>query len=70
MAQDLCRAPGRHCGPDTRGDPQPILLRPIDDLAWEQVARSYGYELDDDVERQHAARLVRAMINQFADIGR
>ena len=33
------------------------------------MARNYGYELDDAAERQHAIRLVKAMVTQFADIG-
>ncbi len=44
-------------------------LSAIEDLAWEQVASSYGYELDDAAERQQAVRLVRGMMTQFADIG-
>jgi hypothetical protein len=44
-------------------------LSAIEDLAWEQVASSYGYELHDAAERQHAVRLVRGMMTQFADIG-
>lgn len=44
-------------------------LAAIEDLAWEQVARNYGYELDDAGERQHVVRLVKAMMTQFADIG-
>jgi hypothetical protein len=41
----------------------------IEDLAWEHVASSYGYELDDAAEREHALRLVEAMMTQFADLG-
>jgi hypothetical protein len=44
-------------------------LTAIEDLAWEQVARNYGYELDDAAERQHAVRLVKAMVTHFGDIG-
>jgi hypothetical protein len=44
-------------------------LAAIEDLAWEQVARSYGYEFDDLAERRYAVRLVRAMITQLVDIG-
>lgn len=44
-------------------------LSAIEDLAWEQVARSYSYELDDGAERQHAIRLVRAMVSRFIDLG-
>ena len=44
-------------------------LTAIEDLAWEQVASSYGYELDDAAERQHALRLVEAMMTRFADLG-
>src|ERR1700694_2896019 len=32
-------------------------LTAIEDLAWEQVALNYGYELADDAERQHAVTL-------------
>ncbi len=44
-------------------------LTALDDLVWEQVARVYGYDLDDAAERQHVVRLVKAMVTQFADIG-
>lgn len=44
-------------------------LAAIEDLVWEMIARTYGYELDDAAERRHAANLVRAMIWQLADIG-
>jgi hypothetical protein len=44
-------------------------LTAIEDLAWEQVARVYSYDLDDAAERQHVARLVTAMMTQFADLG-
>ena len=33
------------------------------------MASSYGYELDDAAERQHALRLVEAMMTRFADLG-
>jgi hypothetical protein len=36
---------------------------------WEMIALAYDYELDDASERRHAARLVRAMMWQLADIG-
>ncbi|MGO9957853.1 MAG: hypothetical protein ACLP50_18100, partial [Solirubrobacteraceae bacterium] len=44
-------------------------LTAIEDLAWENVARDYGYELDDAAERRYVIRLVKAMMTQFADIG-
>jgi hypothetical protein len=44
-------------------------LTAIEDLAWEQVARVYSYDPDDDADRQHVVRLVKAMMTQFADIG-
>jgi hypothetical protein len=44
-------------------------LAAIDDLVWEMIARTYGYELDDAAERRHAVRLLRAMMGQLADIG-
>jgi hypothetical protein len=44
-------------------------LGAIEDLVWEMIARTCGYELDDASERRHAANLVRAMMWQLADIG-
>jgi hypothetical protein len=44
-------------------------LTAIEELAWEQVASSYGYALDDADERRHTARLVTAMMTQFVDLG-
>jgi hypothetical protein len=44
-------------------------LTAIEDLAWENVARDYGYELDDTAERRYVNRLVTAMMTQFVDLG-
>jgi hypothetical protein len=44
-------------------------LAAIEDLAWEMIARTYGYELNDAAERRHAVTLVTAMISELADIG-
>jgi hypothetical protein len=44
-------------------------LNAIEDLAWENVARDYGYELDDAAEHRHVIRLVKAMMTRLADIG-
>ncbi|MDP9387940.1 MAG: hypothetical protein M3Q48_08410 [Actinomycetota bacterium] len=41
----------------------------VDEGAWEQVAAAYGYEPDDDAERAHVVKLVRAMVRQFGDAG-
>ena len=46
-----------------------VPLATIEDRGWEHVAGSYGYEPDDDAERRHVVRLVRAMVTQLADIG-
>jgi hypothetical protein len=46
-----------------------VPLATIEDRSWEQVAGSYGYEPDDDAERQHVVQLVSAMMTQLADIG-
>lgn len=44
-------------------------LTAIEELAWEQVASSYGCALDGADERRHTARLVTAMMTQFVDLG-
>ena len=44
-------------------------LSAIEELAWENVAREYGYELDDAAERRYVNRLVTAMMTQFVDLG-
>lgn len=44
-------------------------LTAIEDLAWENVARHYGYELDDAVERRYVIGLVEAMMTRFVDLG-
>jgi hypothetical protein len=41
----------------------------IEDLVWEQVARVYGYDLDDGAERRHVDRLVTGIVAQLADLG-
>ena len=46
-----------------------LPLSTIEDRAWPRVAASYGYDLDDASEREHVARLLRAMVAQFADLG-
>ncbi len=46
-----------------------IQLTAIEDRAWGRVARSYGYDLDDDAERRHVVQLVTAMVTQLADTG-
>ena len=46
-----------------------VPLAAIEDGAWEQVADAYGYETDDDTERVHVVRLLRAMVDQFVDTG-
>ncbi len=44
-------------------------LTAIEDLAWENVARDYGYELDDAAERRYVIELVKAMMTQFVNLG-
>lgn len=44
-------------------------LSAIQERGWEEVAATYGYEPDDDVERRHVVRLVGAMVTQLADLG-
>lgn len=46
-----------------------VPVAAIDELAWEQVAGTYGYRRDDAAERQHVDRLVQAMFAEFADLG-
>jgi hypothetical protein len=49
------------------GGEVPIIA--IQDSAWEQVAGSYGHDLDDAAQRRHVDRLVQAIIAQLADLG-
>jgi hypothetical protein len=44
-------------------------LTAIAELAWENVARDYGYQLDDAAERRYVIGLVKAMMTQFVDLG-
>ena len=46
-----------------------VPVAAIEELAWEQVAGAYGYQLDDASERRHVDRLVQAMFAEFADLG-
>lgn len=46
-----------------------IPVAAIEELAWEQVAGTYGYQLDDVDERRQVDRLVQAMFAEFADLG-
>ena len=46
-----------------------VPVAAIEELAWEQVAGAYGYELDDAAERRHVDRLVQAMFAELADLG-
>lgn len=46
-----------------------VPVAAIEELAWEQVAGAYGYQLDDAAERRHVDQLVHAMFAQFADLG-
>ena len=46
-----------------------LPLSVIEARAWRQVAARYGYDLDDDREREHVAWLLRAMVAQLADLG-
>ncbi len=41
----------------------------IADAAWPEVAAAYGYEPDNDTERRHVAKLMKRLVDQFADIG-
>jgi len=44
-------------------------LAAIQNSAWEQVAESYGYDLDDSSERRWVDRLVQGIVAQLADLG-
>ena len=44
-----------------------VPVAAVDEGAWEQVAAAYGYEPDDEAERAHVVRLVRAMESQLSD---
>jgi hypothetical protein len=46
-----------------------LPLSVIEARAWPQVAARYGYDVDDDREREHVAWLLRAMVAQLADLG-
>ena len=46
-----------------------VAISAIQDSAWEQVAGSYGYDIDDAAERRHSDWLVQAIVAQLADLG-
>jgi len=46
-----------------------VPLTTVEDRVWEQVAESYGYELDNSDERRHVVQLVSGMVTELADLG-
>jgi hypothetical protein len=46
-----------------------VPISAIEDSAWEQVAGTYGYDLDDAGERRYVDRLVNGTVAQLAELG-
>lgn len=46
-----------------------VPLATIEDGGWERVVAACGYEPDDDTERRHVVRLMRAMVSQLGAVG-
>jgi hypothetical protein len=46
-----------------------VPLAGIEAGGWEHVAHAYGYDPDDQTEREHVGRLVNGIVAQLADLG-